>query len=175
MTAKIKKRSIEITIQPEFKPYVKSSWLRSIIQHTLQQANPTGSCSISLAITNDDTIRSLNQQFRNFDEVTDVLAFGNHGEFQEGDIGSEEIEFPEINTLLPDLGEVIISYPQAIKQATENKVPITSEVAILVIHGILHLLGYNHHTADQDDIMKKNQTAILSSFLSNFKDDARDE
>ncbi|MCH2531592.1 MAG: rRNA maturation RNase YbeY [Dehalococcoidia bacterium] len=171
MTAEIKKRSIEITIQPEFKPYVKSSWLRSIIQHTLQQTNPTGSCSISLAITNDDTIRSLNQQFRNFDEVTDVLAFGNHGEFEDETVDSslEAVEFPNPEDLLSHLGEVVLSYPQAQRQALENTVSIDSEIALLVIHGILHLLGYEHHTNDQEILMTDSQSKILRSFLENAK------
>jgi len=167
MASDIKKRSIEITIQTEFKPYVKSSWLRSVIKHALLHENPSLSSSLSVAITDDPTIRKLNLQFRNFDEITDVLAFGNHGEFEieSHQFPAKEIEFPKHGDSLFNLGEVIVSYPQALRQAEENAVSIDSEVALLVIHGILHLLGYEHHTNDQEIFMKKTQANILSSFL----------
>ena len=122
-------------------------------------------------MTNDDTIRSLNQQFRNFDEVTDVLAFGNHGEFEDETVDSslEAVEFPNPEDLLSHLGEVVLSYPQAQRQALENTVSIDSEIALLVIHGILHLLGYEHHTNDQEILMTDSQSKILRSFLENAK------
>jgi probable rRNA maturation factor len=60
------------------------------------------------------------------------------------------------------LGEVVISYPQALKQAREAKHPVKKEVAVLLIHGILHLLGYDHEKSRDEKRMKPRETAILS-------------
>ena len=82
MASKIIKHSIEIAIQPEFKSLLKSSWIRNIVKHTLKEVVPSTDYSVSVAVIDDQTMRDLNFQFRNFDETTDVLAFGNHGEFE---------------------------------------------------------------------------------------------
>ena len=99
------------------------------------------------------------------------LAFGNHGEFEDETVDSslEAVEFPNPEDLLSHLGEVVLSYPQAQRQALENTVSIDSEIALLVIHGILHLLGYEHHTNDQEILMTDSQSKILRSFLENAK------
>jgi probable rRNA maturation factor len=61
------------------------------------------------------------------------------------------------------LGEVIISYPQAVIQAEEHRHSVKKEVAVLTIHGVLHLLGYDHMKDDEADIMEAREQAILES------------
>lgn len=60
------------------------------------------------------------------------------------------------------LGEVIISYPQTAIQAAEHGHPIPKELTILIIHGVLHLLGYDHETAEPEDNMRAKEAEILS-------------
>jgi probable rRNA maturation factor len=60
------------------------------------------------------------------------------------------------------LGEVIISYPQAVIQAEEHHHPVKKELAILIIHGVLHLLGYDHAEPDQEHRMRAGEAEILS-------------
>jgi len=60
------------------------------------------------------------------------------------------------------LGEVIISYPQAVIQAEEHQHPIKREIAILIIHGVLHLLGYDHDKPEPERDMRARETEILS-------------
>ncbi len=175
MASKIIKHSIEIAIQPEFKSLLKSSWIRNIVKHTLKEVVPSTDYSVSVAVIDDQTMRDLNFQFRNFDETTDVLAFGNHGEFEIDSISSKDVEFPPIQPWTLTLGEVVISYPQALKQAEENNVSLNSEITMLTVHGILHLLGYDHHDEDQDDIMKKMQASIIACVPSNVKGDSSDK
>jgi probable rRNA maturation factor len=60
------------------------------------------------------------------------------------------------------LGEVLISYPQAVEQAVENGHPVEKEIAVLVIHGTLHLLDYDHNKPEAAQKMKSRETAILN-------------
>ena len=101
---------------------------------------------VSIALVNDDRIRGLNKKYRSVDEVTDVLAFA----------------MSERDTLGCNLlGDVVISLPQALKQAKRFKVSFDEEIARLVIHGILHLLEYDDRDAPQKKKMEEKQEAIL--------------
>ena len=59
------------------------------------------------------------------------------------------------------LGDIVISYPQAIKQADEHSHPVNREIEILLIHGILHLLGYDHDIPKRKSVMRNREAAIL--------------
>lgn len=103
---------------------------------------------VSIALVNDDRMRRLNKRYRSVNETTDVLAFA----------------MSEVNTVgcnLELLGDVVISLPQALKQAKKFKVSFDKEIARLVIHGILHLLGYDDQSAPQKKKMEERQEAIL--------------
>ena len=65
------------------------------------------------------------------------------------------------------IGEVVISYPQAIKQARENKHTVKKEISVLLIHGILHLLGYDHEEPADEKKMKPREAAILNRIGDN--------
>ena len=86
---------------------------------------------ISLLITDDETIRKYNKEYRNKDRATDVLSFP-----MEDDI---------------ILGDVAISFENAKRQSEEAEINIDREVAFLFIHGLLHLLGYDHETSQEDE------------------------
>ena len=85
---------------------------------------------ISLLLTDDETIRQLNKEYRNKDKSTDVLSFP-----MEDDIM---------------LGDIAISVDTASRQAAEAEINIDRETAFLFIHGLLHLLGYDHETSQED-------------------------
>lgn len=86
---------------------------------------------ISLLLTDDETIRQLNKEYRNKDKSTDVLSFP-----MEDDIM---------------LGDIAISVDTASRQAAEAEINIDRETAFLFIHGLLHLLGYDHETSQEDE------------------------
>lgn len=112
-------------------------------------------CEVSVLLTDDNDIRNLNRDYRKIDEPTDVLAFA----MREG----------EDNSLNPNLlGDLVISLETAARQAaTANEgLSVTSssietEVAMLTIHGALHLLGYDHQTQDEATTMFEKQKAIF--------------
>lgn len=96
---------------------------------------------VSFVLTDDKTIHQLNRDYRHIDRPTDVLAFA----MQEGD-------FAELAG--PALGDVIVSVPTARKQAAERGAPLMAEVTMLLAHGLLHLLGWDHETPAKDRRMR---------------------
>jgi probable rRNA maturation factor len=109
---------------------------------------------LALVITGDQGIRDLNRDFLGVDVPTDVLAFPT----QEN--GGPFVAAPGAGDYL---GDVIISYPRAEAQAHEQGHSTQQELDLLVVHGILHLLGYAHADADEKATMWAHQDAILSS------------
>lgn len=91
---------------------------------------------ISVLITDDAEIRSLNSQYRQKDYATDVLSFP-MSEYPLDDGGM--------------LGDIVISIDTAKKQAEENEIPLVREFAFLYIHGLLHLLGFDHELSEEDE------------------------
>ena len=152
---------INVLINEGFERCLEANWLQSVAEHTLV-AHGTGSgVELSLVIVGQERVQQLNRSYRGKDEPTDVLAFSM--------LPSEETsgaDFPPFVTP-PDgvshLGDVIISYPQAVIQAEEHQHPIEREVAILIIHGVLHLLGYEHNKPELERQMRAREAEILNS------------
>ena len=89
---------------------------------------------VSIAIVDDDAMRNLNRQFRKKNKTTDVLTFP-----------ADESD-ADPNAKGRPLGDIVISLDQARRQATEQKHSLATEVRYLILHGILHALGYDHET-----------------------------
>ncbi len=104
---------------------------------------------ISFVLTDDKRIHELNKIYRHKDRPTDVLAFAMH----EGELGE---------LAQGVLGDVIVSVPTAKKQADERAVRLVDEVTMLLAHGLLHLLGWDHRT-DAEDRRMRAETARLCS------------
>lgn len=104
--------------------------------------------SLTLRITDEGEIRTLNKQYRGLDQATDVLSFA--ADFQDPDLESRY------------LGDVVICYPQAEAQAQKRGHAVEHEVQLLIVHGILHLLGYDHSSPDEKDLMWEVQRKILN-------------
>lgn len=112
-----------------------------------------GAVEVSVRVTGDAEIRQLNRTYRGVDRATDVLSFA----LQE--TGSPT---PASDAPLP-LGDVIISYPYAERQAAELEHGVPMEVAWLVIHGTLQLLGYYHATDQEAERMEALEAVALRS------------
>lgn len=113
-----------------------------IILETLDCRNK----EISILIVTDSRIRELNQQYRNIDDPTDVLSFPQHEGNPEGP-GSHL------------LGDVVISAETAARQAGEHQLSLEEELVLLLIHGILHLLGYDHEKSREEEKKMKQKTS----------------
>lgn len=150
------------------------NWLEEIAEAALGVAlGSTEAGQISLLITDDETIRSLNAKYRGLDEVTDVLSFStDHPGHWEGDEDPPD-DIRGFDFILPPgeispLGEVIVSFPQAKRQAEQQGVPLEYELALLVVHGVLHLTGHDHLEPEETALMQsKERTALTALNIGN--------
>lgn len=154
---------------PDLSGVSVEGWLTDIAKAALDVAlDGTEAVQMSLLITNDDTIRGLNAQFRGLDEVTDVLSFSaDHPGHWEGEAEPPEdtggFDFVMPPGELSPLGEVIVSYPQARIQAEQRGVPLEHELALLVVHGVLHLTGHDHLEPEESALMQSKERIALAT------------
>ena len=151
-------------------------WLRAAVEKAQAVALPEGEAyQVCLTVTSDETVRRLNRDYRGLDEVTDVLSFSpSHSGHWEG-----EAESPEVNNLetvdpnndtfvypageAAPLGEVVIAYPQVQRQALEYGVAVDRELALLIVHGVLHLAGHDHLEPWEQSQMQQKERAALEA------------
>jgi probable rRNA maturation factor len=125
------KTKILIFVESRYK--VNRKRIKSSVHYVLDDQNMQTPCEISLAIVGDRKMRALNKQYRNLDKTTNILEFP----LAEGE-----------QTVLPDditrLGDIVISYPQVIREAAEQELLVDDHIDDLIQHGMSHLLGIHH-------------------------------
>ena len=143
-------------------------WVEDVVVLALKAADAPEGGGVSVVFAGDDVVRELNREHRGLDETTDVLAFSfaHEGEYYgepDGRVPVEEMPGFALPPGQPEpLGEVIVSYPQAVRQAGSASRPVREELAALLAHGILHLLGYDHVEPDDEAVMKALEDRILA-------------
>ena len=151
---------IDVQIFDEFETVVSESLVLAAVAAAMESESCNPNTHVSVVITDDEVVRDLNRQHRGLDENTDVLSFSftHEGEFY-GEGGRNERE-DDIDFVLPptedndaSLGEIIISYPQTSRQAERAGHPVDRELTVLLVHGVLHLLGYDHEEPDDEAVM----------------------
>lgn len=148
---------LEIAILNEQRKYYLSVEQKSLIERVLQAlAAQEGIADSEVAVTlvDEDQIRALNRDYRGLDQATDVLSFA----MNEGD----EDDFVEIDEAVNLLGDIIISLPHVYAQAEEYGHTPERELAFLVVHGFLHLIGEDHETDEAAEVMFAKQEALLT-------------
>lgn len=156
---------INVLIEEGLEGCLEVSWLESIAQKILIAAGVDSRAEFGLVIVGQERIHQLNLSYLGEDEPTDVLAFSMLPQ------PSQE-NYPPFVTPpdgLQHLGEVIIAYPQAVIQAEEHQHSIKREIAILLIHGVLHLLGSEHDNPEQEHKMQTQELEILSKIEERLK------
>ncbi|MBI4201513.1 MAG: rRNA maturation RNase YbeY [Chloroflexi bacterium] len=166
-------RRIQVNVFPAYRRQAPVPWLRKVAHEALLLGQSPGRPALrkqyrglSLTIADDNTVRRLNAQYRGLDEPTDVLsfAFDHPGEY-EGDGPppmAEAVEFMAPPEQEDFAGEVILSYPQCRRQAEAGGHAVTDELALLIAHGVLHLLGYDHAEAREEQAMQALEQRILA-------------
>jgi probable rRNA maturation factor len=114
---------------------------------------------LSVVLTGDERIQELNRAYRAKDKPTDVLAFS-------------QLEGAFADRAGPLLGDVIVSIPTALRQARARRSDLTSEVTMLLAHGLLHLVGWDHDTVAKDRKMRR-ETARLCAYAARVSARAR--
>lgn len=141
---------IEVQVAPAFAAAVEVDELKWAAEKALRWEDRPG--EVTIVVTDEQGIRELNRDFLGRDRVTDVLAFAtqeNIGPF---------VPAPEAGNYL---GDVIVCYPLAVEQALEQGHAVQDELVVLVVHGVLHLLGYDDATEQEQAAMWALQDEIL--------------
>lgn len=145
---------INATVEPHYP--LKRSQLKKAAIVALETADVKGDVRVDVSVIGDRKMRFLNREFRNIDKSTDVLSFS----FEVADSKTKEFVSPPDPKYL-NLGDVIISYPQLLKRAAKENMLVDDMTNLLVVHGILHLLGYDHEKTQDALIMEKIEDQIL--------------
>ena len=151
---------INIAIAKKYKNLVDLEQLQLAAQTVLNILRPSVEYELTIAVEDDANVQKLNKQFRQIDSTTDVLSF-------------------EANDLNPEsgllyIGDIIISYPKALSQSNAAGHPVLSELQLLVVHGLLHLLGYDHSESEEKEKMWAVQGNILAQLgvtINHYPDD----
>lgn len=161
------KARLMLQVHPPFDRKVSQTWLKSVVQEVMAQEPGKERVEIGLVITDDTTVRELNRHYRGLDEDTDVLSFSlfhsgpYEGEGEPPTISDSYGEFVMPSSKIKPLGEVIVSYPQASRQAKAAARKVNEELAHLVAHGVLHLLGYDHDQPEKEQVMRAKEAQAL--------------
>lgn len=127
----------QYTIIDEFGFNEDYSYLNEVIEHTLENEK-VHNADFALIFIDDEKMQELNNEYRGIDRTTDVLSFALED--------NQEIELP-----IRELGDIFISIPKMKAQAKEYGHSEKRELSFLVVHGLLHLLGYDHTRSEEDE------------------------
>lgn len=141
------------------KQKLNQKYLNKIAEKTLEITKFKRPVEISLVVVGEKRIKTLNKKYRKIDKVTDVLSFGD--DQADETTKSKTVKFINPPDDIVRLGEVFICYSQAIKQAKQKRHSVKKEMTILLIHGILHLLGYEHKGNYENSEMKVVEKKVL--------------
>ena len=144
---------ISVEVDPPYTAEVDVGLLTTVAHAVLEREGVAAPADLGIWITNEDELHALNRTFRSVDSSTDVLSFG------EGD--DEDMPFVQAPESVPHLGDVAISFPHVRRQAEEYGHSRQRELAYLLTHGILHLLGYDHEDPDDAREMRATEEAAL--------------
>ncbi len=138
---------ISIEIDPPFEEKVDPGAFEELAAYVFNYEKVDLNSELTIRISDDDTIQQFNKAYLGIDAPTDVLSFPE--DFTDPDTGN------------PYLGDIIISYPTAFQQAQAGGHPVEDELKLLAVHGILHLLGYDHANEAEKNDMWRVQSQIL--------------
>lgn len=130
---------------------VNKKWLKKIVQRVFHVMN-VKNAEISVAIIGNQEMKRLNKEWRGKNKTTDVLSF--------------TYQIPDAKYKIPLNGEIIICYPQAACQAKERGHSVKEEIKTLLVHGLLHLCGFNHEKSLKEE---RRMESMQSKLLSGLK------
>ena len=127
--------------------------LEEILQLYAEQEGLPDALVIGLTFCDDDAIRAINAEYRGIDCATDVLSFPLYERDDEIELFDDE---------LSPFGDIVLSVPHAIAQAEEYGHSVEREVCYLVVHGLMHLAGYDHIEPEDKSEMRAEEEALLN-------------
>jgi probable rRNA maturation factor len=142
---------VTLQVGPRYARYVRPRSLAALARRALAAEEARTGTGVGVVVTDDATVRDLNARFLGIDEPTDVLSFGFGG----------RMRFVTPRGGDDELGEIVISYPTAARQARAARHRVDDELAHLLVHGVLHLLGYDHERPADERRMRAREEEIL--------------
>lgn len=152
MTSKDDKFAICVRVDEAYQDRVPTCALRTAIVRTLQAHEVADDSGITLLVTSDADVHKLNDRYRGIDAPTDVLSFP----------AAADESLPPESGEQPYLGDIIVAFPYTAAHAQEDGHALDHVLALLAVHGTLHLLGYDHDTAENQNEMWETQAQILA-------------
>lgn len=160
---------VEVIADTGFENEEDVELVRAAAEKALDAEHTRGPESVTVLLAGDERVRELHREFMGDDSVTDVLSFNEQEGWKDGEPPESALdEFPE--PFAPRLGDIVISIPQVRRQSEEARVPFQRELAMLTVHGVLHLLGYDHAEPDDERRMFGKTDAILAEVLTGSDD-----
>lgn len=151
--------NLQENVQVDVELYKK---MENIVRCALELEKFSMQSEINIMLVDDNEIREINKEQRNIDKETDVLSFPMTDIFK-GHLESDEFDRnPETGNLM--LGDIIISMPKVVSQAKEYGHSFERELMFLLVHGVFHLLGYDHQEKVDEDEMIAKQEEVLMKF-----------
>jgi probable rRNA maturation factor len=133
------------------------AYLERAARSALDYGGAPSNAELTVLISDDEQLHQLNRQFLGIDAPTDVLSFPSGDDEPDPDSGD------------PYLGDILISYPRALAQAEAGGHAVHEELQLLLVHGVLHLMGFDHAEEDLKAEMWSAQAAILNSLGSTIQ------
>lgn len=131
--------------------------IEKLLNYAAEKENVQEGSELSVTFVSNDRIQEINREYRDKDRPTDVISFALE-EMGEGELEIVGVDIPRI------LGDIIISIPKAREQAEEYNHSFMRELGFLAVHGLLHLLGYDHMNEQDEKKMFDRQKEILDGF-----------
>lgn len=119
------------------------------VEHIASGAESVAEHEVSVAFADDAFIRDLNRTYRGIDAPTNVLAFTD----------DSDLDSPHP----PQLGDLVIAFETVVEEATAQHKDVSNHLRHLIVHGVLHLLGYDHEADDQAEVMESLERDILGA------------
>ena len=118
--------------------------LVSLIEKILAYLDLSARSELCVSLVSDGDMRELNRQYRQIDSTTDVLCF------------------PQKNEATPDLlGDIVISYQTALRHSRRLEITMDEELRLLIVHAVLHLLGFDHKKKKEREMMREKEKEVL--------------
>ena len=140
---------IKYDIVDEYGYHENYAYLKKVIKRTLKHEK-VKNCLFTIIFVDEKKIQEINKTYRHVDSITDVISFALED--------NSKIKFDKFRIL----GDIYICIPRMQKQAIDYKHSEKRELAFLTVHGLLHLLGYDHMNKDEEEVMFALQELILN-------------
>jgi len=148
---------VNCIIEPHYP--VATKFLRSSVHKILDLLKMKSNTEVSVSIIGDRKMKLLNTQFASTTETTDVLSFSQIETMPASNF------VDSVSSKYLYIGDIAISYPQAIKNAIKDEDLVDTAIQKLLVHGLLHLLGYDHQTPSDEMYMKKLHNNIMKELM----------